>query len=61
VYLFFGVQAIILLLLLIIIVVLVKVNLSQHLTNLSSRHEDFWGSGDIAPSFLTATLVGGER
>jgi hypothetical protein len=28
--------------------------------NYAPRHEDVWGSGDIAPPFLTLALDGGE-
>jgi hypothetical protein len=34
--------------------------LSQHLINYALCHEDIWGSGDIAPLFLTSELDGGE-
>jgi hypothetical protein len=30
------------------------------LINLSPRHENLWGSENIAPSFLTSGLDGGE-
>jgi hypothetical protein len=36
-----------------------NVKLSPCLINLALCHEDIWGSGGIAPSFLTSTLDGG--
>jgi hypothetical protein len=37
-----------------------KVKLSPCLINKAPRHEDKWGSGGIASSFLTSTLDGRE-
>jgi hypothetical protein len=37
-----------------------KVKLSLCLVNLTTRHEDVWGSGGIAPPFLALWLDGGE-
>jgi hypothetical protein len=37
-----------------------KVKLSLCLITYAPRHEDAWVSGDIAPSFLTSALDGGE-
>jgi hypothetical protein len=37
-----------------------RIKLSLCLTNKTLRHEDVWGSGDIAPSFLTSAPDGGE-
>jgi hypothetical protein len=39
---------------------MIEVNLSMGLINYSPRHEDIWGSGGIAPPFLTSVLYGGE-
>jgi hypothetical protein len=38
----------------------VKVKLSLCLINSALCHEDIWGSGGIAPPFLTSALDGGE-
>jgi hypothetical protein len=38
-----------------------KVNLSLRLINWELCHEDIWGSGGVAPPFLTSALHGGER
>jgi hypothetical protein len=37
-----------------------EVKLSPWLINYAPRHEDVWGSGVIATSFVTSTLDGGE-
>jgi hypothetical protein len=37
-----------------------KVNLALCLISEALCHEDIWGSGGIAPPFLTSTLGGGE-
>jgi hypothetical protein len=38
----------------------VRVNLSLRLVTRALCHDDIWGSGGIAPPFLTSTLDGGE-
>jgi hypothetical protein len=38
-----------------------KVKLSLCVFNSTLCHEDVWGSGGIAPPFLTSALDGGER
>jgi hypothetical protein len=38
----------------------VKINLSLCLINEALYHSDRWGSGDIAPQFLTPALDGSE-
>jgi hypothetical protein len=38
-----------------------NVKLSSRLISYAPRHEDEWGSGGIAPSFLASALVAGER
>jgi hypothetical protein len=37
-----------------------RAKLSLCLINYTPRHEDVWGSGGIAPPFLTSELDGGE-
>jgi hypothetical protein len=38
-----------------------KAKLSLCLTNYALCHEDTWGSGEIAPEFLTSALDGDEQ